>query len=265
MSPILSEQVAMLMRKVASEIILPRFRKLADHQIAEKAPGDIVTIVDRESEAVLAEGLTRLFPDARVVGEEGAADDPELLDTLGDGVVWLIDPLDGTKNFSEGVSPFAVMIALLDGGEVQAGWIYDPVQSRTCYAARGRGAYINGDRIVTQRSLRSLPSAAIGVYFMEEEQRRDIEMRADGKLQIATIPRCAGEQYPRIALGTNDISLFARTMPYDHAAGALFLEEAGGKTAWPDGRAYRPTDRAPNLLSAVTPDMWDKAAEILFG
>lgn len=265
MSPILTEQVAILLRKVAADIVLPRFRRLAAHEISEKSPGDLVTIVDKESEARLAEGLGKLLPDARFVGEEAAADDPSLLDTLGEGTVWLVDPLDGTKNFAEGTSPFALMVALLIDGETAAGWIYDPIASRLCFAAAGRGAYLNGDRIATQTSLRSLPIAALGLYFMADEQRRDIETRSAGRLTLTTIPRCAGEQYPRLALGTNDISLFARTLPYDHAAGALFLAEAGGKTAWADGTRYHPTDRAPNLLAATTPGLWDRAAEILFG
>lgn len=264
MSPILSEGVAMLMREVARDVVLPRFRQLAAHQISEKAPGDVVTIVDHESEARLAEGLAELLPEARIVGEEAAAEEPALLDGLGEGTCWLVDPLDGTANFAEGKPPFALMIALIADGETIAGWIYDPVASRTCFAAPGRGAYVNGDRIVTHTSPRPHPIAAIGLYFMDEEQRGDIAARAEDKLTIATIPRCAGEQYPRIALGTNDISLFARTLPYDHAAGALFLDEAGGKTAWADGTPYRVTQRRPNLLSAATPALWERAAEILF-
>lgn len=265
MSPLFSEQVAMLMRQVSRDVVLPRFRALVSHDISEKAPGDVVTIVDRESEERLAEGLAKILPGVRIVGEEACAADPSLLDRLGEGTVWLIDPLDGTTNFSKGRMPFALMIALLVDGETRMGWILDPMAPRLCYAAAGRGAYVNGDRISSQAGLASPPVAAIGVHFMDGEQRRDIEARAAGKLAITTIPRCAGEQYPRLALGQNDISLFAKTLPYDHAAGALFLEEAGGRTAWADGTPYRVTDRSPNLLSAATPGLWDRAAEILFG
>lgn len=265
MSPILIEQVAMLMRQVAKDVVLPSFQSLRAQDIVEKAPGDLVTVVDHESEARLGEGLMKLMPEARIVGEEAAAHDPALLDTLGDGTVWLIDPLDGTANFAAGKSPFALMIALIADGETLAGWIYDPIASRLCYGGLGRGAYVNGDRISSQAGIKSPPSAAIGLYFMDDEQRADIAERAEGKLEIVTIPRCAGEQYPRLALGQNDISLFAKALPYDHAAGALFLEEAGGKTAWADGTPYRVTDRSPNLLSAATPGLWDRAAEILFG
>ncbi|MCA1748331.1 MAG: inositol monophosphatase [Parasphingopyxis sp.] len=255
----------MLMRAVARDVVLPRYQKLADNEISEKAPGDIVTIVDRESERRLADGLAKILPEARIVGEEGCAEDPALLDTLGEGMVWLIDPLDGTANFSEGKMPFALMVALIAEGETRMGWILDPMTPRLCFAAAGRGAYVNGDRVSSRAGIKSPPVAAIGLYFMDDGQRRDIAERAEGTLEIVTIPRCAGEQYPRLALGQNDISLFARTLPYDHAAGALFLEEAGGRTAWADGTPYQVTDRSPNLLSAATPGLWDRAAEILFG
>ena len=91
-----------------------------------------------------------------------------------------------------------------------------------------------------------------------------LEERASGKLEIVAIPRCAGEQYPRLALGENDISLYERVLPWDHAPGALFLSEAGGNTARPDGAPFSPTDRRPGLLSAATPQLWEHAAEILF-
>ncbi|WP_299327794.1 inositol monophosphatase [Parasphingopyxis sp.] len=265
MNPILAEQVTMLMRAVAKDIVLPRFQQLASEDIAEKAPGDIVTIVDHASEERIAEGLTKLLPEARIVGEEGAAENPELLETLDRGMIWLIDPLDGTSNFAEGRAPFALMIALLADSEAQAGWIFDPLTPRICYAARGQGAYLNGERIASHTSPHSQPLAALGLHFMDEDRQQAFANRADGTLTIVPIPRCAGEQYPRVALGQNDIALFAKSYPYDHAAGVLFLEEAGGKTAWPDGDAYSVARRDPDLLSAATPELWDWAAEILFG
>ena len=265
MSPILAEQVTMLMRAVATDIVLPRFRQLANEDISEKAPGDLVTIVDHESEARIAEGLSKLLPDARIVGEECAAEEPSLLETLDEGTVWLVDPLDGTANFAEGKLPFALMIALIVDGAAEAGWIFDPVTPRICYAGRGRGAYLNGERIAAQTSPHALPRAALGLHFMSDERQAAFAARAEGSLEIVPIPRCAGEQYPRVALGQNDIALFAKSYPYDHAAGALFLEEAGGKTAWPDGDAYNVMRRDPDLLSAATPQLWDRAAEILFG
>ncbi|MET0179850.1 MAG: inositol monophosphatase family protein, partial [Novosphingobium sp.] len=91
----LTDAVAALMREAAAKAILPRYRSLASHEISEKTADDFVTIADTESEAILAEGLARLLPEATVVGEEATFADPALLDRLGDGVCWIIDPVDG--------------------------------------------------------------------------------------------------------------------------------------------------------------------------
>lgn len=265
MKHLLDEPVTALLRQTAAEIVLPRFRALATHEIEEKSPGEIVTIADKESEERLSEGLENLLPGALIVGEEAAEDELTLMDRVDEGGVWLIDPIDGTTNFSEGKTPFALMIALLNDGDPVAGWMLDPVTDRLCHAHRGHGAYVGDETVSARPTGAEPPIAAFGMHFMTAEKRAMIEGRAAGKLDVVPIPRCAGEQYPRLALGENDISLFERTLPWDHAPGALFLDEAGGKTARPDGEPYRPADRRPGLLSAATPRLWDYAAEILFG
>ncbi|MDB5682335.1 MAG: inositol monophosphatase [Sphingomonas bacterium] len=261
----LDTAVTAMMREVAAGIMMPRFRKLEAHQIAEKTPGDLVTIVDQESEARLTEQLAALLPEARVVGEEAAAADPAILDRLQDGTVWVIDPLDGTMNFTEGKHPFAIMIALVADGETQAGWILDPVSGRMCHAALGQGAFVDGERVRAKSSGSPLPIAAIATYFLSDERRADIEARSAGRIELVAIPRCAGEQYPRLVLGQNDLTLFERTLPWDHLPGALFLEEAGGRIARPDGTPYRVALPGKGLIAAASPAIWDEAAEILFG
>lgn len=259
----LDREVSMLMRAVATGTIMPRYQSLAAHEIAEKSPGDLVTIADHESEERLAEGLSRLIPEARIIGEEAVAADPSLLDHIAEGVVWLIDPLDGTMNFTEGRQPFAVMIGLLVDGRAEAGWILDPCRDRMCHAAHGKGAFVDGERIYTRPTGNPLPVAAIAPYFLPPERRMLIEMRAAGRLDIVAIPRCAGEQYPRLALGQNDVALFEKTLPWDHVPGALLLEEAGGMTAWPDGRCYRVGLEGKGLIGAASPALWEEAARIL--
>ena len=264
MSHALDGQVAAMMRAVGADIILPRFRRLAAHEVVEKTPGDLVTIADQESEARLTDQLAALLPGSRVIGEEAAAADPAILDGIGEGVAWVIDPLDGTMNFAAGRHPFAIMIALLAEGETQAGWILDPTTGRLCHAARGEGAFVNGTRVFARATGRSLPVAAIATYFLPPEQRAKIEARAAGRAELVAIPRCAGEQYPRLVLGENDITLFERSHPWDHLPGALFLEEAGGRIARPDGSAYRAGVAGTGLIAASTPAIWDEAAK-LFG
>ncbi len=257
--------VSALIRQVAAEIVMPRFRNLSAADVSEKSPGDLVTIADKESEARLTEGLANILPDARIIGEEACAADPSVMDGINDGLVWLIDPIDGTSNFAEGKLPFALMIALLSNGARTAAWMFDPVSGRMCHASAGQGAFIDGKQIAARETGSLLPIAALATSFMTPEARADVEARAAGTLTVVPIPRCAGEQYPRLALGQNDISLFQRSLPWDHAPGALFLEEAGGVILRTDGSPYHVGDGGTGLIGASSRRMWDRAAELLFG
>jgi fructose-1,6-bisphosphatase/inositol monophosphatase family enzyme len=265
LSDALHAPVAALMRRVARDVVMPRFQMLAAHEIEEKSPGELVTIADRESEEQLNEGLSRILPEARLVGEEACAADPSLMDGLGNGTAWIIDPIDGTSNFASGKSPFAIMIALVADGALQAGWILDPLTGRMCHAFAGGGAWIDGQRVLARASGAALPIAGISTKFMRAEDREAFIARAPGKMTLADIPRCAGEQYPRIVLGVNDLALFERVLPWDHAPGALFLAEAGGKVARLDGSPYRIGENRKGLLAACSPGIWDRAAKVLVG
>jgi len=168
-------------------------------------------------------------------------------------------------NFTEGKRPFAIMIGLVADAEPQAGWILDPVSNRICHAARGHGAFVDGERIHARPSGNPLPLGAIAPYFLPADRKAAIEARAAGKIEIVAIPRCAGEQYPRLALGQNDIALFEKDNPWDHVPGALILEEAGGRLARPNGAPYRVDRPGKGLIGAATPQLWDQAAHILAG
>lgn len=252
------------MREVGRDLILPRFRQLAAHEREEKTPGDFVTIADRESEARLTEGLLALLPDARVLGEEAEALDPGALGDLTRGALWIVDPLDGTNNFAEGKTPFAVMVALAIDGVAEAGWILDPVTGRMCHATRGRGAFVDGAQVRARSTGAERPVAAIALHFLTPKRRAEIERRAEGWFTLVPIPRCAGEQYPRLVLGQNDIALFERANPWDHVPGGLFLNEAGGRLARPDGTDYRIDRPGPGIIGAASPALWDEAQRVLF-
>jgi fructose-1,6-bisphosphatase/inositol monophosphatase family enzyme len=264
MTHILDTAVTALMREVAAEIMMPRFRDLKAGEIAEKAPNDFVTVVDTLSEARLIAGLTALLPGSHVVGEEGVAADPRLVERVTEGAAWIVDPLDGTGNFAAGNPPFAIMVALAEEGVTQAGWIFDPVTGRMCHAARGEGCFIDGARITAKGSGAALPIGALATRYLPDDVRASVVTRAAGHFTTADIPNCAGEQYPRLLLGTNDVALFWRALPWDHAPGALMLEEAGGRVARLDGMPYRPGESGQGLLAAATPDLWDAAAARLF-
>lgn len=261
----LHEPVVALMRQVARDVVMPRFRNLAADEIAEKAADDFVTIADKESELRLSEGLSAILPEAGIIGEEACATDPAILDRAGEGLNWIIDPIDGTGNFAAGNPPFGIMVALADAGTTLAGWILDPLTGRLCHALLGGGSHIDGQAVRAKESGGDLPVAALAVYFMTAEERADIQRRAEGAFAVVDIPRCAAEQYPRLVLGQNDVSVFARTLPWDHAAGTLFVNEAGGCCQRLDGTPYVVGDLRRGLLGASSPRLWEQAARQLFG
>jgi len=244
---------------------MPRFRMLDAAEIEEKAPDELVTIADKESEIALTEGLTRLLAGSRVVGEEAVSADASLLDGIGQGAVWIVDPIDGTANFAAGETPFGIMVALAVDGVSEAAWLYDPVLDRMCSAGRGLGAFVNGARVQARTSGETVPVAGLSTKYRPPELREDIERRAEGRMRCVGIPRCAAEQYPRVMLGTNDLALFWRTHVWDHAPGALILQESGGRIARFDGTPYDITQTGKGLLAAASPAMWDQAAAILIG
>lgn len=256
----LDSAIQKLMRRVSEQVILPRYQSLADGEVTAKAPGDVVTVADHESEAMLSEALAALEPGLAIVGEEAAHDDASVQDALG-GDCWIIDPLDGTRNFAAGKPPFGIIIARASGGLCHSGWLYDCLSGRFCAARAGAGAFVNGDRVTARATGDTPPVAAISMLFMEEARREAVKAHVAPHYALVDIPYCAAEQYPRLALGVNDVSIFERTLAWDHAAGVLWLNEAGGKAARPDGSAYRVDEWArPGLLGAASPALWDDLA-----
>lgn len=264
MSRTLDAAVAALMRETAEKTLLKHYQKLSIGDVTDKAADDVVTIADTESEAMLAEGLAKILPDAAIVGEEAAHADPAIFERLSNKLCWIIDPLDGTNNYAVGKPPFGILLALAEQGETVAGWIYDPLSGRLCTAHRGQGAWINDERFTSRVSGADKPIAAISLVFVDQAKREALLEHIAPHYTLVDIPRCAAEQYPRIGLGVNDVSLFEKTLAWDHAAGVLFLNESGGKAARPDGSAYR-VDRhlEPGLIGASSPALFDAMAERL--
>lgn len=266
LSAALTGSVEAIMREASARAILPRYQALADAEIDSKAPGDVVTVADRESEALITDHLSWLLPDAQVVGEEAAHADPGVLGHLRDSLCWIVDPLDGTNNFAAGKPPFGILVALADRGETIGGWILDCLTGRFCHAVKGGGAWIDGERVSARRSGETPPVAAISMIFLEQQRREQIREHIAPHYRLVDIPRCAAEQYPRLVLGTNDLSLFERTLPWDHAAGALFLNEAGGYCARPDGSPYRVDEfERAGMIGAASEALFHELAGRLAG
>lgn len=243
----------------AERAILPRFRRLEADEIREKATDELVTIADVESEAILSEGLAKILPEAAIVGEEAADADSGVLALLRDRLCWIIDPLDGTANFAAGQGPFGILVALAERGETIGGWIYDPRVRRFVAAYRGEGTLIDGAPVRSRASGETPPIAAISALLAPLPSRAVMIERVARHFRTVPIPRCAAEQYPAMILGRSDVTLYERTLAWDHAAGILCLTEAGGVATRFDGAAYRADDDLTGLIAAATPALWQAA------
>jgi fructose-1,6-bisphosphatase/inositol monophosphatase family enzyme len=261
------DEVAQLVREVAATIVLPRFRRLSAGEVQQKAPGDVVTVADKEAERALTQGLTGLLPGSEVVGEEAVAADPGVLERLGDrGAVWIVDPVDGTNNFAAGKTPFAIMVALLRAGRPTASWILDVVADRMAIAETGGGAYIEGVRVKTRTDDPGAGAmrGTLARHYFPAELRDQVNAHADEFLQVTNGHHCAGYEYPSVATDEQQFAMFWRILPWDHVPGALFVTEAGGVVRHIDGEPYRPADAERGLLVAPNEDVWHTVRGTLF-
>lgn len=261
----LPDSIAAVLRQAATEAVMPRFRDLAAFEIEEKSPGDLVTVADREAERIIARGLAAVRPDARFVGEEACAHDPSLLHDLGRGAVWIVDPIDGTGNYAAGRRPFALMAALVEEGETIASCILDPVEDRLAAAERGAGAWLNGVRISPAAGSPGLPllRGIVSDFSRPPAIEPRVAVLAERVGEAVPTRRCAGDEYPLVATGIQHFALYWRTLVWDHAPGALFLQEAGGVAARLDGNRYRAADPSGAILLAQTQAIWDQVAEVM--
>ena len=257
--------VAEVLQEASRRAVMPRFASLEPGEIEFKSTNEPVTVADREAEALIARALRQLTPGAAVIGEEGCAADPRLLDQLRHGLAWLVDPIDGTGNYLAGRGPFAIMVALLKDGELLGSCILDPLANRLAMAEQGGGAWINGCRVQTQ----ALPDAVgqlLGIVseaFIPPEQKPVIARVRQAVAEVLPTARCAGHEYPQVALGERDFAIYWRTLAWDHAPGAIFLREAGGTVTHLDGTPYRPADPRPGLLLARTPKVASELLNVL--
>ena len=113
-------KIEQIIRHVSATEVMPRFNNLLESEIRQKNPGDFVTVADEASERVFSKLLAEALPGSLVVGEEAVAKDLSVLDKLkGDQPVWVIDPIDGTYNYSHGSKKFGILISLMQSGVTQ--------------------------------------------------------------------------------------------------------------------------------------------------
>jgi fructose-1,6-bisphosphatase/inositol monophosphatase family enzyme len=160
------------------------------------------------------------------------------------------------------------MVALLENGETSACWMLDPVTRSEFFARKGHGAFIDGQPIETSAPIdggirASDICGAVLSRFFPADFRNRVEQGRKRLGGTTSGMLCAGAEYPAIALNQQDFALFWRTLPWDHAPGVLFLTEAGGYVARPDGSAYRPSDGKSGLLAARSYAHWSEVHRIL--
>ncbi len=226
-----------LLRDVADEVVNPRFRSLDDDQVAEKNPGDLVTVADREAEVLITAALRAAYPEALVLGEEAAAADARLVDRFADADhAFTVDPVDGTKNFVKGSRDHAMMVAEIRGGDVVRAWIWQPQHQLAYVAERGSGAFRT-----SAEGAERLVQPPVGEVLRGVTSRRRWIGRALGVLRELELTWvCCGVDYPKIVEGEADYAIYGHGKPWDHAPGSLLLAEAGGFLGTFGGEAYHP-------------------------
>ncbi|WP_410610664.1 inositol monophosphatase family protein [Amycolatopsis sp. lyj-109] len=190
---------------------------------------DVVTAVDHESERLVRDRLAALRPGEPVLGEEGGG-------AAGDGVTWVVDPIDGTVNFLYGLPWFAVSVAAQVGGESVAGAVVEPASGRVWSAARGQGAYLDGRRLAVSAPER-LEVTLVGTGFAYSRERRTRQSRFAAELlgQVRDIRRngAASLDLCAVAAGWLDAYVEHGLNRWDWAAGALIAAEAGAEVSLP--------------------------------
>lgn len=206
--------------------LIMKYRDRVDSiPVERKARGDYASEVDKACEAVIRKELQRRYPDHAIVGEEQGR-------TRGDGHVWLIDPIDGTTNYLHGIPHYAISIALAVDGRVEHGVVYDPVRDELFAASRGQGTTLNSRRVrVSGRA--TLSTAVLAVAFPFRNRRL---MPAYAGMFDALFEQCedvrragaASLDLAYVACGRVDGYVELSLKPWDIAAGALLVQEAGG-------------------------------------
>ena len=228
-----------------------RIRAATGFSIESKGTlSNIVTTADSENEEFLRAELARLIPGSAFVGEEGEQDS-----ILRDGYTWIVDPIDGTMNFSRGIPECAVSIALLKDGEPFIGVVYNPFTDIHWKAERGKGAYRNGVRI--HASERPFEDGLLCTAWSTYD--KSLAPRCFEVIE-GLYPKCndirrtgtAACELAMLAEGAVDLYFEIRLAPWDHAAADVCILEAGGCLCSIEGEVVY--DRPCPVIAANSPE-----------
>jgi len=227
------KNIAIEAARAAGVIIIRALKRLDTIKIAEKQPNDFVTEVDQRAEEEIVGIIKKAYPSHSILGEESGH-------TEGDDYQWIIDPLDGTRNFIHGYPQFAVSIAVSYKGKIEHGVIYDPLRQELFTATRGQGAQLN-ERRIRVSARKQLGECLLGTGFAYRHSDKDNPL--PGKILETLLP--ASGDIRRAGAATLDLAYVAcgrldgfwemGLKPWDMAAGALLIKEAGGLVCDIDG------------------------------
>lgn len=209
----------------AGKVIINALERVDLVRITEKQQNDFVTDIDQKSEKIIIEAIRKTYPNHAILAEESGA-------IAGDVMTWIIDPLDGTKNFIHGFPHFAISIAVKSKEQLEHALIYDPVRQETFTASRGEGAKLNNHRIrVSTRT--NMQGALLGTGFpFRQQQNVEAYLKTLETLmkQVGGIRRAGAAtlDLAYVAAGRLDGFWESGLSPWDIAAGALLIKEAGG-------------------------------------
>jgi myo-inositol-1(or 4)-monophosphatase len=220
------DRVLRVVRTVAAEEIMPRFLRVGH---ARKEDGSLFTEADLASQEALVRGLREIRP-LPVVGEEMTEAQQGERWLAGDAGLWCVDPIDGTSNFVNGVPFFAVSVALMRGGRSVLGAVFDPVADEMFYAERGRGAFLNGERLPLRPGRSRMRGAIAGIDFKRLPSRLSAALASQAPYASQRNFGAGTLDWCYAASGRFDVYLHGGQKLWDYAAGAVILEEAGGRS-----------------------------------
>jgi myo-inositol-1(or 4)-monophosphatase len=210
----------------AGDKIRDSFTKTLNIQ-TKSNPNDLVTNIDKEIEQFFINKIRKSFPNHRILGEEGFGDEVSNLD----GVVWIIDPIDGTMNFIHQQRNFAISLGVYENGIGKIGIIYDVAHDELYHAINGKGAFMNDTQLPTlSKSTVKESIIALNATWVMENHRIDHNLliplvrEARGTRSYGT----AALEMVFVATGRVDAYISMRLSPWDVAAGAVIIEELGG-------------------------------------
>lgn len=248
------EQISQIVKPAAQQELVPLFGEIG---FDYKQDGSVVTKADLAMQQRLVDGLKQSWPEYAILGEEMEQAQQQAILHREQGY-WCVDPLDGTNNYTAGMPFFAVSLALVIDGEVQLGYIYDPLRDEAFYAVKGQGAFLNGialsgkpnnldaNKAIAEIDMKRLPA--------ELATRLVVEPPYSSQRNIGS----SVLDWCWLSAGRYDIYLHGGQKLWDYSAGQLICSEAGGTSISLDGNpVFRNQLETRSVLASLNQELFE--------